>query len=72
MASWWWSELFQSFIATAQDIWVKYMEGKLGSPITIEYFFFLIFSIFFNSYNWILMPPIINKPKPNLTYILSR
>ena len=46
MASWWWSELFQSFIASAQDIWVKYMEGKLGSPITIEYFFFLFFSIF--------------------------
>ena len=48
MASWWWSELFQSFIASAQDIWVKYMEGKLGSPITIEYilFFFLFYSIF--------------------------
>ena len=49
MASWWWSELFQSFIATAQDIWVKYMEGKLGSPITIEYFFLIIFFSIFST-----------------------
>ena len=43
MASWWWSELFQSFIATAQDIWVKYMEGKLGSPITYNRILFFLF-----------------------------